>query len=277
MSHIWSIMTKPGDERGVEHDRTQDVSEAFELAERMSNLAPKRNAVAALRPDRRGNTGVLAGPRNAGTVIAEPADRGSAVSIIVSALHVLDRDPEATLVLMPLGRSIASDERLLGALPSAIEEAERSRGSMVVLATTPSSLECRGAWIVPNHDGELRRSTPVALLTPDPDPASAQRFVRRGALVSTDAMVVSGRTLLGMLALALPRPLGEAVCWRQAHEGTLPHLRRLYAKLPRRDFYADVLERCSDVLRVMPVPTDRCCRTHEPVRASQAWENTPGA
>lgn len=277
MSHIWSIMTKQGGGPGVEHDRAWDVSEVIDLAERMSSLAPKRNAVAALRPDRRGCTGVLAGAGYAGTVIAEPADRGSAVSVIVAALHVLDTDPEATLVLMPLGRSMASEERLFRVLPTAIEEAERSRGSMIVLATTPTSLECRGAWVVPNHDGELRRSAPVARLAPDPDPASAQRFVRRGALVSTEVMVVSGRTLLGMLALALPRALGECVCWRQAHEGTLENLRRLYAKLPHRDLNADFLERCSDALRVMPVPTERCCRLHEPVRALPAWENTPGA
>jgi mannose-1-phosphate guanylyltransferase len=277
MSHIWSIITRPGDERGVDQDSARDVSEVLELAERMSNLAPQRNAVAALRPDRRGDIGILAGPSDAGTVIAEPADRGSAVSVIVAALHVLDTDPEATLVLMPLGRSMASEERLFRVLPTAIEEAERSRGSMIVLATTPSSLECRGVWIVPNHDGELRRSAPAARLASDPDPASAQRFVRRGALISTDVMVVSGRTLLGMLALALPRALGEFVCWRQAHEGTLTHLRHLYAKLPRRDLYADFLERCSDALRVMPVPTDRCCRTHQPVRALPAWEDTPGA
>jgi hypothetical protein len=277
MSHIWSIMTRLNGGAGAQTDRARDVSEILGLMDRIPHFASSHRTVAALRPDRAGNTGLLAGPDGPGTMIAEPADRGSAISVMISALHVLDRDPEATLVLLPLGRSLASEDRLLGMLPRAVEEAERCRGSMIVLGTTPSSLECRGGWIVPNHDGELQRSAPVAVLAPDPDPDSAHRFVRRGGLVSTDVMVVSGRTLLGMFALALPRPLGDVVCWRQSHEGALDNLRRLYARLQRHDVYADFLERCADVLRVMPVPTERCCERHEPMRQFQAWEDTPSA
>lgn len=277
-NHVWTITTRLIDAPRRGSHASEDVAEAYAIHDGPCRITSPRRTVAAIRPYANDASSANLSDFRGGNLIAEPADRGSAVSVMISLLHVIDRDPEAMVTLLPLGRGIADEKRLLDALPLAIAEAQRVSGSVVVLATPPRGLDCAGGWLVPHHDGKLQRSVTVATMAIDPDRAAAERFVQRGAHVSTDVLVASGRTLLGLFALTLPRSLGEAVCWRQAHGGSLRELRQLYARLQRHDLYTDFLERCADVLRLMPVATSRCCRAHadgpEPTRQ---WRDATGA
>lgn len=277
MSPVWTILTTFHSEEDTAPRGSTGPLEVGRLVDAVRNVTAKRHVVAVLpESDSRvapGTHGIDA----PGSLILEPRRRGSAISAMVALLHVLDRDPEATLLLLPLGRSLEREGRLLRSLPTVVDQARRRSDSMIVMATTPSGLQCRGGWLLPMHTGETGRTLPVSVLAHDPDPASAHRFVRRGALISTGVMAVSGRTLLGMFALALPKELGETASWREQQLGAPRDLRRLYARLGHRDYQRDVLERCTDMLRVMPVPADSCCGWHGQSGDSVSWRHAPGA
>jgi hypothetical protein len=277
MSQVWSILARLSRDPGEALDETADLAEAARLVVRTSGLTSEHRSIAVVRGGDPLAVRGAAGTEFPGTALLEPSSRGSAVAVMASLLHVLDRDLEATLLLLPLGQSVEREERLIASLATLLDCARRWDGSMVVMATVPSSLDCGGGWLVPVHSGSRERTAPVAVIARDPDPTSAYRFVRRGALISTDVMAVSGRTLLGMFALALPRQLGEAISWRERAGGGTRDLRQLYARLAPRDLYEDVLERCADMVRVLPAAGRSCCTLHARGEDWETWRDAPSA
>lgn len=182
-------------------------------------------------------------PRN---IIVQPSNRGTGIGILFSVMHILGRDPDACVVILPSDHHI-DDEAILGeALRLALLRIEEGPDQPVLLGIEPEAFDGELGYIVPGGP-DPRGGQRVARFVEKPAPEAARRLVEEGAL--WNAFIVAGRAQ-ALLNLFLPRyaPLVmEMQVLLTRHQrlgspaGGWPALVDLYSRLPQLDFSADIL------------------------------------
>src|SRR3989442_2066722 len=87
--------------------------------------------------------------RQPGTLILQPAKRGTLAGIFLPLMYVRKSDPEATVVIFPSDHFIYPEDRFLDVLQRAIWTAEWLAYRVVLLGATPSSPGPEYGWIRP--------------------------------------------------------------------------------------------------------------------------------
>jgi len=95
-----------------------------------------------------------------GLLLEQPRDCGSAVSVLFSLAHIPERDPEATVIVLPADQFVYPEERWVRIIAVALHLARRSDDRLVVLGAVP-------------HDPEAHAEWTLAPSTPDLDPEGA--------------------------------------------------------------------------------------------------------
>ena len=117
----------------------------------------------------------------AGNFILEPEGRGTAPTIGLAAIHLQQRDPDATMAILTADHYITETERFCQALRAAEEIS--SDGSLVTLGIRPSSASTGFGYIQQGSAlGEKNgfRFYAVQRFTEKPDPKSADEMVKSG-------------------------------------------------------------------------------------------------
>jgi mannose-1-phosphate guanylyltransferase len=84
-------------------------------------------------------------------VIVQPSNRGTANGILLPLLHIMARDPDARIVLLPSDHHV-SDERLLSAaLEEAVRKLEARRDQVLLLGISPEEADPDLGYIVPGR------------------------------------------------------------------------------------------------------------------------------
>jgi mannose-1-phosphate guanylyltransferase len=177
--------------------------------------------------------------------VVQPLERGTGPGTLLPLVHVLLRDPEATLVLTPSDHGIADVRCFQDGVLRAAESLLRDRRRVVLLGVTPDAPATDYGWIVPAAPPRGARQTgvrPVAEFVEKPPPGVARRLLERGALWNTLILVTRARTLLGLFR----RHLRELASFFTIYAGLAPSdrdawLRERYHSLPRVDFSHDLL------------------------------------
>ena len=73
----------------------------------------------------------------ASNLISQPRNRGTAIGILLPLLHIMHRDPEATLLVLPSDHYVRNEEVLAGSLRAAMAEVARDRNLVILLGITP--------------------------------------------------------------------------------------------------------------------------------------------
>ena len=68
-----------------------------------------------------------------GNVVVQPANRGTAIGVLLPVLRILARDPAASVVLLPSDHFFTDEPVLERALRGALREVERRPGRLVLL------------------------------------------------------------------------------------------------------------------------------------------------
>jgi mannose-1-phosphate guanylyltransferase len=186
-------------------------------------------------------------------VIVQPSNRGTAAGILLPVLDVfLRRDRDASFLVLPADHHVALEDVLRRALLSAAWAVRRRDTPLVLLGAIPEDRDRDFGWIVPGAGSDSGRR-PVLSFVEKPDPKTHREILRLGALRSTFAFAVQGRSLLHLYEDALPgllRRLLPAVL-----DGSRPRaMEEVYEQLPTCDFSRLVLERCVEAVRVLTVP-----------------------
>jgi mannose-1-phosphate guanylyltransferase len=186
-------------------------------------------------------------------VLVQADNRGTAVAILHALVHVLHRDHDPTLVILPTDHAVDNEAVLLDSIRLAASIADDSHEHLVLLGLAPGHAECEYGWIVPEGDN-TGRVQPVARFVEKPAPPLAAALYSKGALWNSFISAVSGNALLELF------------------EGCQPHLFRRYLEsflaggtdevksnalfrtLPIVDFSRDVVQAASIRLRVLAVP-----------------------
>jgi mannose-1-phosphate guanylyltransferase len=185
-------------------------------------------------------------------IVVQPRNRGTAAGILLPALAVLERDPEARLAFLPSDHFVAKEYVLESALRLALESLDETDGSLTLLGITPDSPESGYGWIVPAASNRLLR--PVERFVEKPEPRTTLELFAAGALWNSFLFAVDGRALLRLYREHLPKMLDAFHHAYAATDARSTHLAALYATLEASDFSRDLLQGERERLRLEIVP-----------------------
>lgn len=191
----------------------------------------------------------------ASNLIPQPRNRGTATGILLPLLHIVHRDPEATLLVLPSDHYVRNEDILADSLRAAMLELEHERSHVILLGITPDEPDPELGYIV--AEGDSRNSVgAVSEFVEKPNFATARALIARGGVWNSFIFAANGQALLRAFEARCPDLVGEM---RHIVTSTNSSMRRarlaqLYEELPALDFSRDVLQRSPELLRVMTVP-----------------------
>ncbi len=204
-------------------------------------------------------------------IVVQPANRGTAIGILLPLLSILQRDADATVIVLPSDHFVSDEGVLADAMQQAVRQA-RAMPALVLLGFTPEDADPELGYIVV-------RETPatgvydVREFVEKPDPASAAFLMQRGALWNSFIFAVRGRFLLRTFESLMPEivaDMADAVRQDGPDSHRVARLARLYAQLPSIDFSRDVMHHHPHLLRVLRVPACGWSDLGTPRRVAEA-------
>lgn len=192
-------------------------------------------------------------------VIVQPSNRGTAIGVLYSLLHITARDPGAHIVLLPADHYVRDEDTLREALTMALERTQRDPTRAILLGLEPEEIDPELGYVVPGardpHGGY-----DVAQFVEKPDRGNAASIIAAGGLWNSFIIAASAQALLD---LYLPRHGAlvmemQVIISRALESGSptagWPAIVDLYQRLPALDFSRDLLEGREEKLCVMCAP-----------------------
>jgi mannose-1-phosphate guanylyltransferase len=188
----------------------------------------------------------------ASNLIQQPRNRGTATGILLPLLHIVHRDPEAMLLVLPSDHYVRNEDVLAASLRSAMAKLERDRNHVILLGITPDEPDPELGYIV--VEGDSRGSVgAVSEFVEKPNVATARALIARGAVWNSFIFAANGQALLRAFEARCPDLVGE-LRHIVSSKNSSTRLAQLYEELPTLDFSRDILQRSPELLRVVTVP-----------------------
>jgi mannose-1-phosphate guanylyltransferase len=176
-------------------------------------------------------------------VIEQPHNRGTAHGVLLPLLHILERDPAATILWLPADHHVADEAVFAAGLHSLVACAVRHPKEIYLLGAPPDAPDTELGYVIPQRHPTPEPS-PLAEFVEKPSVSHARTLIERGALWNTFIMAASGRALLGLFddhyAPAVSR-MRQAIARRMTPHDA-PAFASWYETLCTRDFSRDVLQ-----------------------------------
>jgi mannose-1-phosphate guanylyltransferase len=191
-------------------------------------------------------------PRN---MIVQPRNRGTAIGILLPLLHIVKRNPRASIVLLPSDHHVRREEVLSASLRAGAEQLRWRLDELILLGLKPEEADPELGYIVPGrNDG--RGALSVTRFVEKPNVAAARQLIEQGALWNAFILLARAQALLAGFKRRVPEIVTamNAALERDEIAGGATHIGELYGSLPSLDFSHDVLPGRESVLRVLPVP-----------------------
>ena len=153
--------------------------------------------------------------------VVQPRYRGSAAEIFLPVLKIHQRDPHATVVLLPADGLVGYEPRLMTYVAKAVQVVTRRPELPVVIGTHPCSPDPEWPWLEPGEPVEGLEALGVHAVRrfyPAPSRGQALALYEGDGLLSTGVIVARARTLLDLGARYLPDVL-ETLEPLEAHFG----------------------------------------------------------
>jgi mannose-1-phosphate guanylyltransferase len=180
-------------------------------------------------------------------VIVQPQNRGTAYGILLPLLRIAERDPDATVVLLPADHYLRDEQIMAKSLRRAAELAESDRDSIYLLGVAPDEPDTELGYILPASRSP-NEAVGVARFIEKPSEIRARVLLDQGALWNVFILAASARALLGLFdseyatTMAAMREVDEAA------------IEAVYQRLSNVDFSRDVLQGKESLLKVLAVP-----------------------
>jgi mannose-1-phosphate guanylyltransferase len=210
-------------------------------------------------------------------VIVQPCNRGTANGILLPLLHIMARDPDARIVLLPSDHHVCDEPVLAAALQEAVRKLGARRDHVLLLGISPEEADPDLGYIVPGIiDGPMAWT--VARFVEKPNAPLAQILIAAGALWNAFIVVAHAQALLQVFAQHFPRIVAQmrSVIEHNQCSGDAPDaVIDLYRGLPNIDFSHQVLQNTASVLRVFRVNPCGWSDLGTPQRVAKALRRLP--
>ncbi len=233
--------------------------------DRACSLVPAERVVTVLGHEHRPFLARACNGKVPGRVVEQPVDRGSAMGIFLGATYVFERDPHATMVILPSDNYIAPEKRFLRYVEHACRMAEHFDDQLILLGAQPDRPETEYGWIEPRTKGWVSDRKPMSVKNfhENPRKSKADGLIKRGCLWNTNVMVVKVRTLWAIGWQLFPDVMRRFEIFRQVlgviredamsrhHEEVA--LAHIYRDMKEADFSREVLQYIARWSSVLPM------------------------
>jgi mannose-1-phosphate guanylyltransferase len=203
-------------------------------------------------------------------VIVQPQNRGTAYGILLPLLRIVERDPDATVILLPADHYLRDENIMAEALRRAAGFAQMDRSSIYLLGVEPAEPDTELGYILPasrSRDGAAQ----VQRFVEKPNEIRARILLDQGALWNVFVMAASVRALLGLFDARYAATIAAL----RGFEGAT--LESVYQRLTAVDFSKDVLQGHESILKVLTVPECGWTDLGTPERVGLILEQLPEA
>ena len=190
-------------------------------------------------------------------IIEQPLNRGTAIGIMLPLLHILERDPDAHVVMLPSDHYVQEENILTESLQFAITRLQQqTTDRMIILGMEPEQPDCELGYVLPGHHLDDGVYT-VTSFVEKPPMLRAHYLLAQGALWNSFIVATKARTLVNLFMQRCAGVLEEMQHTLQAARPGLLRsrlLQELYGRLPSLDFSRDILTGVESFLEVLTVP-----------------------
>jgi len=238
--------------------------------DRAAAIVPPEQVVTVIGPGQRRRLDGALDCEPSGPVVEQPFDRGTAPAIYLALTQILERDPLATVLILPANHFIFPEDRFVTHAINACSLAQRHPSDLVLIGTNAEQRQNDCGWIQPDkrewarfwcNPGSIAME--VLAFREKPSEAEMSLLFRWGWLVNTMIMAVRGQTLWDLGWELLPQVMRKletlhtvvhAIERRQidrSHAGIA--LGHLFRSMEPRDFASSVLQQAAHRTRVLPM------------------------
>lgn len=191
------------------------------------------------------------------TVIHQPANRDTGPGTLLPLAHVLRKDPEAVVVILPSDHFVGDDARFMTHVEIGTWVARRQTWDAAILGVEPTGPDPDYGWIEVGRaggraDGGL---LPVERFWEKPRPPVARELYEAGHLWSTMVTVARGQRLWNLFRTAQPavHRTFERIRGALGAPSESAVIREAYAGLPSVSLSRGVFEPLASRLAALPV------------------------
>ncbi len=184
-------------------------------------------------------------------ILAEPISRNTAPCITYAAAVLADRDPDATMAVLPADHVIGNVEAFHNTLRVALEAAQEP-DALVTIGIEPTYPATGYGYI--QYDGDAAddgalQAHPVRTFAEKPDQSTAERFIDSGDFLWNSGMFIwRADTILDQIQEHLPDAHEAFASVRQAGDDTGPDtLETAFRNSPRISIDYGVMEQADSV------------------------------
>lgn len=227
--------------------------------DRASQVVEKRKIVVAVGHGQRRFVDKALDAPFPGEIIEQPVDRGTAAGLFLAVAHVLNRNADATVLVLSPDIALDPEDRFAHYAARAYLLAVYFPTRMILLGAPPEWPETHRGWVVPAAHGASGEGQvagcevlPIAHFHKTPKRSEAESLCRNGALLNTGIVAADAALLwdLGekVLPLVASRLKGLRTALSSAPDGSVQAAREAFSLssafegLEPADFSRDLLE-----------------------------------
>lgn len=222
---------------------------------RAQSISPQTRICAVVAEQHRHWWSTALGSLMPANVVVQPQNRGTANGILLPLLHIMERDPDASVVLLPADHHVEDEPVLAAALRHAVTQLATHPRAMMLLGIEPDGPDQELGYIVPKA-GDGAGSSKIAHFVEKPNRLRAQQLIDEGGLWNAFIIAARAQSLLSLFTARYPEIVTDMQVMRFQAQRVAGVLENFYRHLPDLDFSRDVLQGQERHLRVVPVP---CC------------------
>ncbi len=171
-------------------------------------------------------------------IVLEPGNKGTAPGLLLPLLHIVRREPSATVVVLPSDHFVREEAVLAGGLQQAARLARVDPQHVYLLGLVPDEIDPELGYILPDGRGAMAAAG-VRQFIEKPSVDVARDLVQDGALWNVFILAASARALLSLYASrysSLVADMSQAVEQDGRNSMDTDTARALYPQLPTLDF-----------------------------------------
>ncbi len=187
-------------------------------------------------------------------IVNQPRNRGTGAGVLLPLAHVLARDPDAGVIVLPCDHYFEREEVFQKAVARAMLAAGAAPETAVLLGAAAETPATDLGWIVCGkaHGPRAAGARRVEHFKEKPDGDTARVLLREGALWNTLVIAASGRALWALAEQHVPAICPALLSYRSliGKRDATAHLRDVYSTLPATDLSRDILQRAQGLLAI---------------------------
>jgi mannose-1-phosphate guanylyltransferase len=227
-----------------------------ETMQRAQRIAPRERICAVVAASHRPWWSTPLSGLSSENVLAQPRNRGTGIGILWPLAHIVERESDARVALLPSDHHVYDEAVLAHAIECAFRATDQRRDAIVMLGMTPDKIDPELGYIVPGEADGVQVHH-VERFVEKPPAVLAQQLIARGALWSTFIIVARVSALVEIFesrwpaAWAALRTLARSV---RAKNDDVDLIHDVYDRLPHVDFSHEVIAANTSRMRVLAVP-----------------------